>query len=50
MGPDLCVSVRQSCLTVHNPMDCSPPSFSVHGILWARTLEEIAVHFSKGSS
>ena len=50
MGPDLCVSVRQSCPTLHNSMDCSPPSFSVHGILLARILEEIALHFSRGSS
>ena len=50
MGPDLGVSVRRSFPTVHNPMDCSPRSFSVHGILWAKTLEEIALHFSRGSS
>ena len=29
----------QSCLTLHNPMDCSPSGFSVHGILQARMLE-----------
>ena len=29
----------QSCLTLCDPMDCSPPGFSVHGILQARTLE-----------
>ena len=29
----------QSCLTLCNPMDCSPPGSSVHGILQARTLE-----------
>ena len=28
----------QSCLTVCNPMDCSPPDFSVHGIFQARIL------------
>ena len=33
------VLVAQSCLTLCNPMDCSPPSFSVHGILQARILE-----------
>ena len=29
-------SVAQSCLTLCDPMDCSPPFSSVHGILWAR--------------
>ena len=29
----------QSCLTLCNPMDCSPPGSSVHGILQARILE-----------
>ena len=29
----------QSCLTLCDPMDCSPPGFSVHGILQARVLE-----------
>ena len=32
------VLVFQSCLTLCNPMDCSPPGSSVHGILQARTL------------
>ena len=32
----------QSCLTLCNPMDCSPPGFSVHGILQARILEWVA--------
>ena len=31
--------VTQLCLTLSDPMDCSPPGFSVHGILHARTLE-----------
>ena len=31
-------------------MDCSPPGSSVHGILQARTLEWVAIPFSKGSS
>ena len=30
----------QSCLTLCNPMNCSPPSSSVHGILQARILED----------
>ena len=31
--------VTQSCLTLCEPMDCSPPSSSVHGISWARMLK-----------
>ena len=33
------VLVVQSCTTLCNPMDCSPPGSSVHGILQARILE-----------
>ena len=40
----------QSCLTPSNPMDCSPPGPSVHGILQARTLEWVAISLSRGSS
>ena len=36
----------QSCPTLYNPMDCSLPGFSVHGILQARTLEWVAIFFS----
>ena len=36
----------QSCPTLRNPMDCSLPSFSVHGILQARELEWVAIAFS----
>ena len=36
----------QSCPTLCNPMDCSPPGFSVHGILQARILESVAIPFS----
>ena len=32
------------------PMDCSPPSSSVHGILQARILEWVAISFSRASS
>ena len=42
--------VAQSCLTLFNPMDCSPPGSSVHGILQARILEWVAIPFSRGSS
>ena len=42
--------VTQSCLTLCNPMDCSPPGFSVHGILQASILEWVAISFCSGSS
>ena len=32
------------------PMDCSPPSSSIHGILQARILEWVVISFSRGSS
>ena len=37
------VLVTQSCLTLCDPMDCSPSGSSVHGILWARILEGVAL-------
>ena len=37
-----------SSLTLYDPMDCSPPCSSVHGILQARTLEWVAIPFSGG--
>ena len=37
--------VAQSCLTLHNPMDCSPPGSSVHGIFQARVLDWGAIAF-----
>ena len=40
----------QSCLTLCDPMDCTPPGFSVHGILQARIREWVAIFFSKRSS
>ena len=40
----------QSCLTLCDPMDCSPSGSSVHGILQARILEWVAILFSRGSS
>ena len=42
--------VAQSCLTLCDPMDCSPPGSSVHGIFQARVLEWGAVVFSISSS
>ena len=38
--------VTQSCLTLCNPMDCSLPGSSLHGILQARGLEWGAISFS----
>ena len=38
--------VTQSCPTLSDPMDCSPPGFSVHGILQASVLEWGAIAFS----
>ena len=38
----------KSCLTFGNPMDCSPPGSSVHGISQARILEWVAISFSRG--
>ena len=42
--------VAQSCPTPSDPMDCSPPGSSVHGIFQARVLEWGAIAFSKGSN
>jgi len=41
--------VAQSCLTLSDPMDCSLPGSSAHGIFQARVLEWGAIAFSKGS-
>ena len=38
--------VAQSCPTLRNPIDCSPPGSSVHGIFQARVLEWGAIAFS----
>ena len=42
--------VAQLCPTLCDPMDCSLPGSSVHGIFQALVLEWIAISFSKGSS
>ena len=39
--------VAQSCLTLSDPMDCSLPGSSIHGILQARVLEWGAIVFSE---
>ena len=44
------VLVAQSCPTLCEPVDCSPPGFSVHGILQASILEWVAMPFFRGSS
>ena len=44
------VLVAQSCLTLCNLRDCSPPGSSVHGILQVRILEWVAILFSKDLS
>ena len=50
---ELIVCVRlviESCLTLGDPMDCSPPGSSVHGIPQARILEWITMPSSRESS
>ena len=42
--------VTQLCPTLCDPMDCSLPGSSVHGIFQARELEWVAISFSRGSS
>ena len=42
--------VVQSCPTLWNPVDCSPPGSSVHRIFQARILEWAAISLSRGSS
>ena len=42
--------VAQSCLTLSDPMDCSLPGSSVHGILQARVLEWVAIAFSEAKN
>ena len=42
--------VAQSCLTLCDPMACSPRGSSVHGILQSRIMEWVVISFSRGSS
>ena len=46
----VCAKSLQSCPAVCDPMDCSPPGSSVHGILQVRILEWVAMPSSRGSS
>ena len=50
LANSLACLVAQSCPTLCNPMDCSTPGSSVHGILQARILERVAISHSRGSS
>ena len=43
-------SVTQLCVSLCDPMDCSPPGSSVRGIFQARILEWVDISFSRGSS
>ena len=54
--PYVCISIEkvkvfvtQSCLTLCNPMDCSPPDSSVHGISQGRILEWVVISFPRVS-
>ena len=49
-GYCFCYLVTQSRSSLFNSMDHSPTGSSVHGILQARTLEPVAISFSRGSS
>ena len=42
--------ITQLCPTLCNPMDCSPPGSSGHGIFQARIPERVAIPFSRGTS
>ena len=45
-----CAVCAQVCPNLWDPMDCSPPGSSVHGIFQARILEWVAISSSRGSS
>ena len=45
-----CAKSLQLYLTLCDPMDCNLPGSSVHGTLQARTLDWVAISYSKGSS
>ena len=48
--PIAAAKLLQWCPTLCDPMDCSPPDSSVHGILQARILKWVAMPSSRGSS
>ena len=47
---EVCAKLLQSCSTFCDPLDCSPPGSSVHGILQARILEWVVMPSTRGSS
>ena len=49
-SPAAAANLLQSCPTLHDPMDCSPPGSSVPGISQARVLEWGAIAFSRSLS
>ena len=46
----MCTKSLQSCPTLCDPMDCSPPGSSVYGIFQVRVLKWVAMPFPRGSS
>ena len=48
--PGDCIGFVLICVWLYNPMDCSLPGSSVHGIFQARILEWVVISFSRGSS
>ena len=46
----LSVLSHSVCLTLYNPMNCSAPDSSLHGIFQTRILEQVAISYSRGSS
>ena len=48
--PSVCVSVTQSCTPLCDPVDCSQPGASVHGIFQGRILEWVAISSSRNPS
>ena len=48
LGTKLSAKLLQSCPTLCNPLDCSPPGSSVHGLLQATILEQVAISSSRG--
>ena len=48
MYPSVYAKLLQLCLILCDPVDCSPPGSTVHGILQARILEWVAIPFSRG--
>ena len=46
----ICVLVAQPCPTLCDPMGCSPPGSSVHGIPQATLLQGVAICYSKAAT